>query len=338
VKQAFKAKRFRADALERIEVCNAIIEKYQEQDLRLSLRQLYYVLVSSNVITNEEKSYKNLGSLVSDARMAGLIDWGAIEDRVRQPRVPSDFASIKELVNVALLSYRLPRWEGQENYAELWVEKDALAGVLRPLASRWHVTLMVNRGYSSTSAMYESAMRFIRNCYEEYDGDDAAIEDDEFKEDEDEDEDEDAGRSDDAYNDALSAPRRLLTVRQPILLYLGDHDPSGEDMVRDVGERLKLMGVKDLEVRKLALTMAQVEQYKPPPNPTKKSDSRAAKYMRKFGTSSWEVDALPPEVLQDLIEKAIRGLVDVDKMDVIKDRETRDKEKLRRAANRMAAE
>jgi hypothetical protein len=298
MKQCYREKRFGADALARIALCNQIIEKYQAQDLRLTLRQLYYQLVTRNAITNEEKSYKNLGSLASDARLAGLIDWDAIEDRVRRPDTPSDFSSIQDLVEAALRAYRLPRWEGQESYVKLWVEKDALAGVLQPIAQRWHVTLMVNRGYSSSSAMYESAQRFLRECYEEF--------------------------SDDPRN-----------PRSPVLLYLGDLDPSGEDMVRDVRDRLGMFGVVDLEVRKLALTMKQVEQYNPPPNPAKLSDSRAARYVEKYGTSSWEVDALPPEVLQEIITAAIREYVDVSKMNAVKSQEELDKKRLRAAAAKL---
>ena len=77
-----------------------------------------------------------------------------------------------------------------------------------------------------------------------------------------------------------------------LLFYLGDFDPSGEDMVRDVKDRLEMFGV-ELEVEKLALTKAQIAQYNPPPNPAKMTDSRAAAYVEKHGSSSWEVDALP---------------------------------------------
>src|SRR4030042_203023 len=147
MKEQFKKITFREKALETITTCNEIIEGYLLDGLRLTLRQLYYQLVTKNVITNEEKSYKNLSSLVSDARLAGLIDWEAIEDRVRQPKIQSEFTNLSELVEVAIQSYRLPRWEGQSYYAELWIEKDALAGVLAPLAKEYHVTLMVNRGY-----------------------------------------------------------------------------------------------------------------------------------------------------------------------------------------------
>lgn len=271
--------------LERVARANGIVEHYQAQGLTLTLRQLYYQHVVRNYITNEEKSYKRLGKLISDARLSGLIDWGAIEDRVRVPRTPPEFANLDELLDAAFNSFRLPRWDGQQNYVELWVEKDALSGVLSPLAREFHVTLMVNKGYSSQSAMYEASKRFIAH--------------------------ENAGQS-------------------TILLYLGDHDPSGEDMVRDIRDRLHMFG-STVDVRKLALTMAQVEEYNPPPNPAKMTDSRAQAYVQIHGDESWEVDALPPEVLAELIREAFADVVDIDLMEEVKEREESDKVLLRKA-------
>lgn len=291
-KIAFIEKRFQNESQALIARCNLIIEGYLQQGFRLTLRQLYYQLVTQNAVPNTERSYKKVGSLLSDARLAGLVDWDAIEDRVRVPWKPSEFDDLADLAEAALRSYRLPRWEGQEYYVELWVEKDALAGVLRPLASEFHVTQMVNRGYSSQSAMYEAAVRFGR-----------------------------------AKRDG----------RKRVLLYLGDHDPSGEDMVRDVRDRLTVFGV-EVEVRKVALTMAQVEEYHPPPNPAKTTDSRYERYAAQHGDESWEVDALPPDVLQRLIREAFEGLVDHELMDSVKAREERDKARLRDAVGALDEE
>lgn len=175
-------------------------------------------------------------------------------------------------------------------------EKQALAGVLAPIASKYHVTLMVNKGYSSASAMKDAADRMIEACDVELGSGEA---------------------------------------RGVILLYLGDHDPSGEDMVRDIGARLEEFGVENLDVQKLALTMEQVKKFKPPPNPAKLTDSRAAGYIEKFGLSSWELDALPPRELNRIIEKAILGVLDYDMMKAIMVREEEDKQRLRAALKEM---
>jgi hypothetical protein len=289
MKIEFKRQKFHPATLRLIKIADEIIADYQSQGYRLTLRQLYYQFVSRNIIPNSERSYKNLGNTLSLARLAGLIDWEAIEDRVRVPRKSSEWESVQDLVASALYSYRLPRWDGQDNYVELWVEKDALAGVLSPLAGEFHVTLMVNRGYSSQTAMFESAQRFT---------------------------------------DADRAGKKCH------LLYLGDHDPSGEDMVRDIGERLEMFGC-NVEIEKLALTMAQVKEYNPPPNPAKMSDSRAQGYVDKHGAESWEVDALPPDVLSKIIRAALDKRVNMELMNAIKAREEKDKDSLRVAAARI---
>lgn len=297
-RKAFMSKNFRADSLERIRLCNEIIATYRRQNLRLTLRQLYYQLVSRNVIPNQEKSYKALSTLVSDARLAGLMDWEAIEDRVRQPKRPGEFEGLPGIIAAATASYRLPRWNGQENYVELWVEKDALAGVLWPIAVQYHVTLMVNRGYSSQSAMYESANRFIERRPRRGISPKTGLEMNNF-----------------------------VGTRDLYVLYLGDHDPSGEDMVRDIGERLTMFGAP-VTVEKLALTMEQIEEYQPPPNPAKLTDPRSDRYIQEHGDESWEVDALPPNVLTQIITDRLEQLVDRSMMDDIIAIETTDKERL----------
>jgi len=157
--------------------------------------------------------------------------------------------------------------------------------VLQTIASEYHITMMVNRGYSSQSAMYAAGKRIDR-CADE--------------------------------NDSTSA----------VVLYLGDLDPSGEDMVRDIQDRLDMFAEIDIEVEKIALTTAQVEEFQPPPNPAKLTDSRAAAFIEKFGRNSWEVDALPPRELRRIIEQSLQDRLDVSLIDEIKQQEAQDKERL----------
>ena len=151
-----------------------IIEEYTSKGLRMSLRQLYYQFVSRDLIPNKPKEYDRLGAIVSKARMAGLLDWDAIEDRGRSVTAWRENESTEEAVEDALRGFRLPRLKGQDIYVELWVEKDALSGVLERIAARYHVPLMVNKGYSSSSAMRESALRIFRNV-KEYESTEARI-------------------------------------------------------------------------------------------------------------------------------------------------------------------
>ena len=94
------------------------------------------------------------------------------------------------------------------------------------------------------------------------------------------------------------------------IIYLGDHDPSGVDMTRDIEERLKLFGA-DVEVKRIALTMEQIRTYNPPPAFAKAGDARTPKYIKEHGLAAWELDALDPEVLHDLIQSEIESLLDI---------------------------
>lgn len=98
----------------------------------------------------------------------------------------------------------------------------------------------------------------------------------------------------------------------PLVLHLGDHDPSGKDMTRDITDRLAEFSGAEIEVQRLALNMPQVEQYNPPPNPAKITDSRAEGYIEEFGTESWELDALEPTVIAQLIRDAVFAVRNAD--------------------------
>ncbi len=97
----------------------------------------------------------------------------------------------------------------------------------------------------------------------------------------------------------------------PVIIHLGDHDPSGIDMSRDITDRLELF-MGGMEINRIALNMDQVRKYNPPPNPAKITDSRAEGYIKKHGRESWELDALDPKVLTDLIEKTVLSYRDDD--------------------------
>ncbi len=243
-----------------------VVDEFQSQGYRMTLRQLYYQLVSRDVIPNLASEYAKLSTLLTEARMYGYIDWDFIEDRIRVPKKHGEWNDIDHIVRSAIASYRRDRWQDQDNYLEVWVEKDALSGVLQPITERYHVNLMVNRGYSSSSAMHDASIRFKRE--------------------------EEKGKS-------------------TYILYLGDHDPSGMDMVRDIQERMKIFGSK-VEVKRIALNMDQIEEFNPPPNPAKITDPRANKYIAEFGSTSWELDALSPRDLNTLLDTHIQELMDIE--------------------------
>src|SRR3972149_8232793 len=131
-RERFITVNFRPERMAMVQRANTIVQEYVGQGLRLTLRQLHYQFVTrfpdvgggkapdgGVPYLNSQKSYKNLGSMLSDARLGGLIDWNAIEDRGRRPERHAEWDSLEDLVDAALSSFRLPRWEGQSHYVEL---------------------------------------------------------------------------------------------------------------------------------------------------------------------------------------------------------------------------
>jgi hypothetical protein len=259
---------FRPATLALIETANRIIREYQAQGFDLTLRQLYYQFVSRDIIPNTQKSYKNLGSVVNDGRLAGLIDWNAIVDRTRELRTLPHWAEPSEFIDAD--QFNIDMWATQTHRPEIWIEKDALAGVFERICRELDVPLFSCRGYTSQSEMWVGAQRLLR------------------------------------YR---------KNKQTPVIFHFGDHDPSGKDMSRDITERLELFTAKSLKFERLALNMDQVEEYEPPPNPAKITDSRANAYIAEFGDKSWELDALEPSVLEALVREAIDGVVNKEAME-----------------------
>lgn len=112
-----------------------------------------------------------------------------------------------------------------------------------------------------------------------------------------------------------------------VVIHLGDHDPSGIDMTRDVQDRLELFGAHT-KVRRIALNLDQIDLYNPPPNPAKLTDSRADSYIANYGVSSWELDALDPATLNDLIITTIDSYLDLDAFSERVEQERRGRDQL----------
>jgi hypothetical protein len=111
-----------------------------------------------------------------------------------------------------------------------------------------------------------------------------------------------------SQSEMWAAAQRLMRYRElgqtPVILHLGDHDPSGIDMTRDIIDRLELFS-GGIEVERLALNWDQIEEHNPPPNPAKLTDSRAEAYVAQYGLESWELDALDPATIAGLVEDAV---------------------------------
>lgn len=286
-KLKYKDIKFQGKSLETIERVNFIVTEYSDQGYELTLRQVYYQLVARGYIPNNERSYKNLGNLINDGRLAGLIDWYAIVDRTRNLRRNSHWDSPESVIDSARYSYMLDRWENQPNYVEVWVEKDALIGIVSQICAKLDVPHFSCRGYTSQSEMWSAAQRFIQQDWRE----------------------------------------------SRTIIHLGDHDPSGIDMTRDIQERLDMFGA-DVFVKRVALTMEQIDTFNPPPNPTKLSDARAGGYIEEYGHECWELDALEPKVITNLITNEVTALMDSDLLSEIERKEQTDKDNIREISRR----
>lgn len=277
MKETFEHHKFGKATLARIAMANGILEDLARQGYSISLRQLYYQLVSKGEIPNNNKEYKKLGDTLNKARLAGLVDWHSLEDRGRRLRGShGGYESQQDYINGLENGYFRDWWEGQENYVEVWIEKDALVNVIERPCDRHRVRYFSCRGYSSASEQYRAGKRFQE----------------------------------------MDSAGRVCHI-----LHLGDHDPSGLDMTRDNQDKAVMFSGVEVNVHRLALNMDQVDELNPPPNPAKLTDSRVGEYMRLYGRQSWELDALPPSYIDNLVDVRLRELIDVDQMDAVKARE-----------------
>lgn len=272
---SYIAENFRASKVATIATARAICEEYESQGYELTLRQLYYQFVARGLIPNSQREYKNLGTAVNDGRMAGLIDWRHIVDRTRSLAATVGWDGPADIIDGAARGYTENLWRGQDWYVEVWVEKEALAGVIQRPADRYQVPWFCCRGYVSQSEMWRAAQRLRRKV-----------------------------------NDGRHG--------RTLIIHLGDHDPSGLDMTRDIQDRLGVFGAR-VKISRIALNLDQVEDQSPPPNPAKLTDSRAEGYIAEWGdqvmddsgeAQSWELDALQPAYLDDLISAEITTHLD----------------------------
>jgi len=252
-----------------IDSANQIIDEYQQQGFDLTLRQLYYQFVARDLLPNQQKEYKRLGNVVNDARLAGELDWDAIVDRTRSLRRRDSWEDPSEIVKTCVYAYHVDMWKGQVYRPEVWIEKDALVGVIAGACQDLDVPYFSCRGYTSQSEMWSAARRLGK------------------------------------YHSQ---------AQLPVVIHLGDHDPSGIDMSRDIEERLTMFLKHHFYAapvfRRVALNRDQIKKYRPPPNPAKLTDARAAAYVKQHGKNSWELDVLNPTTLDALIRREVGRLID----------------------------
>jgi len=266
-----------------VEATNKIIAQY---DVRLTIRQIYYRLISPpfQLFANILSNYKGMDKILTRAREVGDINWRKIEDRSRATiggdhgfDNPDAFLSwLKQTVKDYWENYTREMWKNQENYVEVWVEKDALATLVSTVANGLRVLTLPSRGYSSFTKVME------------------AVED---------------------RFDKVPEDKKIYVI------HLADHDPSGIDMTRDLEKRIaKYADSSDrVEIDRAALTFSQVKKFGLASNPTKSADPRAMSYVTQYGNECWELDALPPDELEKIIRIRLNQYIDDDTWDETRD-------------------
>jgi hypothetical protein len=255
-----------------------------EQQNPMTVRQVFYRLVSQGVIDKTENEYKNsVGRLLVSMRRAGEIPYGWIADATRWQRKPDTYSSLESALRYTARTYRRSLWDDQDVYVEIWTEKDAIAGIIMEETDPWDVPLMVSRGFSSLSYLYEAA-------------------------------------------EAIKHKNKPAW-----LYYFGDHDPSGVHIDKNIKQNLRQLAPKaDIRFVRLAVRPEQIEEWDLPTRPTKRSDSRG----KNFEGESVEVDAIPPDLLRELVRYAITQHVDMDKLEVLRVAEASEREILKKISQR----
>jgi len=244
----------------------------------MTVRQVYYQLVSGLVIENKRSQYQAVSKALVYARKTGEIPWEWIEDRLRQPRKVRMWNDLSDFSETVKRAYRRDVWDTQSCYLEAWLEKDALSGIFDDIRYPYGVTLNVGRGYDGWDSIHNAAERYGRGDH--------------------------------------------VTV-----LYFGDFDPSGEDMVRSIRKRFRELGCRP-NIVKCALTAEDVRTYQLPANFTKRTDSRRKAFVNKHGDVSVELDALPLNILQEKLRLAIETRMDLAALNEVKHVEGREVNRL----------
>ena len=323
-----------ADAVSIIREANSICRDYAQQGYDLTLRQLYYQFVARDIIPNSQKSYKRLGDIINRARLAGLLDWYFITDRTRNLAKLSHWSSPGDIINSAARSFALDKWADQPTRVEVWVEKEALAGIVGQAAERYDCPWFSCRGYVSQSELWGAGRRLSRYLLAGQravvihlgDHDPSGI---------------------DMTRDITDRLRKFIlqdwlndqmpTVDEDEFITLGDiakHIVHYLDTGGHGIDPADNVGREALTIKRIALNMDQVEQYNPPPNPAKITDSRAEGYIAEYGEESWELDALDPATLEGLITDSILEELVTDRYGVIVDSEDDQRQVLLSASQR----
>ncbi len=251
----------------------------------MTVRQLFYRLVSAGAIRNAQTEYKRLGAVMTRIREAGDVPRTWLVDHTRATLKPSSWSGLADFSESVRTCYRKDFWASMPHHVELFVEKDAVAGTVQPITVENDVAIRVCRGYASISFAGEIADEWTQ-------------------------------------------------IEKPIFAYyLGDFDPSGFDLERDLRDKLgRYSGLpiwtyeppgqepcyvdnahRFVSWVRLGVTEADFVDHDLVRIPVKRSDNRAAGFIQEYGTDCAEIDAIPPSELRRRVADAIDRHIDVER-------------------------
>lgn len=254
-----------------IALYNAVtLETDNYQHGRMTLRHLFYRLVSNGVISKTEKDYNELIRNVSNMRKTGLISYDLFADGSRLFRKPRTYSGMHEALEQMQKYYRKSLWAECPVHIQFWIEKHAISDIIFEITSTYDVPLFSARGFSSLTYLHDAA-------------------------------------------------REIIDLGKPCYVYhIGDYDPSGIAAAKAIEETFLKFGA-DIIFERLSVTREQIKEYNLPTRPTKKSN-----HSKDFNGQSVEVDAMPPHILQGIVEYAILKHIDqgeLERMRVIEEAE-----------------
>lgn len=272
-----------------------------------TVRQVYYQAVVRGLIEKTEREYDRVQVALVKLRETGKVPWGYVVDSTRWVRQLDSWASPAAAVEAAARVYRKSIWMDAKVVPEIWLEKDALSGVVFDVTAEWDVGLYTARGYASLPFLHSAA-------------------------------------------EAI-AERWRMKGKKTAIYHLGDFDPSGRDAARAIRDRLAEFCI-DLGVTyyegdprvclgftfgELAVTPEQIEDLDLPLRPTKKTDSRARAFEKKYGAGgSVELDAIHPDTLRELVATAIEEHMPRQQLEVLRTVEAEERQGLELLARRVA--
>lgn len=355
MKRLYVPKRFPSAHLEIIEQANEILARRRSEGFAsMTLREVYYQFIArdlfpddrrwtwennkwlrdkdgSNPVStkNAQPNYKWLGTILVDARLAGLIDWDRMADNVRSASIRGGgWVDVPHYAESIGTDYVRRTHDSQDVWIEVWVEKDAQVGVVDSIVRQWRISSFACRGNVSSSAIYEAARRLAERIasgkrvvlFHLGDHDPNGI---------------DMSRDNEDrltrmilvnlttdYSlpftvDDLADPEFDLADAWADVYVTFLHDQDNDDDLYD----------EDAFVfRRIGLNMDQIEAFNPPPSPAKITDSRAKGYIERFGEDSWELDALSPAAMREIIETNVAEFFDQAAFDAVVEQERQERE------------